>query len=57
MDYGAIYEDTMLGNGEEKDIVEHFIEQYNQYAGENKEIYFILGNIDEMWLLTYEEIT
>lgn len=38
------------------DVTENFTEQYETYAGADKEIYFIFGNIEEgITVITYDE--
>ena len=38
------------------DLIDDFIEKYQEYAGENKELYFIYGDFDEVWMVTFREI-
>lgn len=57
LEYGVVSDsDTINVEGRPVDIIEHFIEQYEQYAGENKEIYFIYGNLGGVFLVTYDEV-
>lgn len=56
LEYGVISDDTVIVDGQPVNIIEHFIDLYEQYAGENKEIYFIYGNKDEVFLITYDEV-
>jgi hypothetical protein len=47
------------GISEEKDIenlIDDFIEKYQEYAGENRNLYFIFGNTKEVWMVSFEEI-
>jgi hypothetical protein len=37
-------------------LIDDFIERYQEYAGENKELYFIYGDFDEVWMVTFREI-
>ena len=41
------------GNGNK---IGEFSEKYNDYAGEGKDLYFIFGDEDKIFVLTYEEI-
>lgn len=57
LEYGVFSnEDTINVDGQLINIVEHFITQYDKYAGENKEIYFIYGNINQVTLITYDDV-
>ena len=40
--------------GEEQ--IDDFIEKYQEYAGEGKNLYFIFGNVGEVWMVTFEEV-
>ena len=40
----------------EKKLIE-FTSQYGQYAGEDREIYFVFGNKNKIMVASYEEIT
>lgn len=47
-EYGTTYEKTL------DNIVNDFTSQYDDYAGEGKEIYFIYGDTEEIYLITYD---
>ena len=36
--------------------IEDFIEKYQEYAGEGKNLYFIFGSMDSVWLVKFEEV-
>lgn len=38
------------------DVIDDFTNQYDEYAGEDKEIYFIFGNQDSVSLITSEDM-
>ena len=58
LDYGAFQGDSVQisGKTEPVNIVDHFIEVYDKYAGEDKEIYFIIGDSGGVKLITYDEV-
>jgi hypothetical protein len=57
LEYGVFSDsDTVTIGGRPVNIIEHFINLYETYAGENKEIYFIYGNKDRVTLITYDEV-
>ncbi|MBD3247609.1 hypothetical protein GF378_03245 [Candidatus Pacearchaeota archaeon] len=54
LDYG-----TLQGEFIEEDvhIIDHFTEKYNEYAGEDKKIFFIFGGYEKITLITYGNAT
>jgi hypothetical protein len=60
LDYGTLKGDRIDTDGDgiaDTDIIEHFTDQYDKYAGEDKEIFFIFGNYEEVVLITYADIS
>ncbi len=57
LDYGTLKGNTIETEEGPKDIIEHFTDQYDKYAGENKEIFFIFGNYERVVLITYADIS
>jgi len=57
LEYGIVSDNETITVGTEHiSIIEHFIDLYEQYAGENKKIYFIYGNREEVTLITYDQV-
>jgi hypothetical protein len=54
LDYGTYN----IENEIEKDnLLKSFIGDYNEYAGEGKNMYFVFGNFKKIFVIKYEEIT
>ena len=50
LEYGVSYEENI------DELIDDFIEKYQEYAGENKNLYFIFGNTEEVWMVSFEEV-
>ena len=51
LDYGTINDDV-----DYEELIGHFTGIYSKYAGEDKEIYFIFGNKENIVAYTYESV-
>lgn len=51
LDYGVSSDDNLSV------IVDDFTSQYDEYAGEDRDIYFIVGNQNLVTLITYESVS
>ena len=52
LEYGVSYSEEDL-----KKTIDDFIEKYQEYAGKDKDLYFIFGNTEKIWMITFEEVT
>jgi hypothetical protein len=57
LDYGTLKGELIEVNGKFVNIIDHFTDQYDKYAGEDKEIFFIFGSFEEVVLITYADIS
>ncbi|OGJ13291.1 hypothetical protein A3K82_01905 [Candidatus Pacearchaeota archaeon RBG_19FT_COMBO_34_9] len=53
LDYGTY---NSLDDEEMKELMENFIENYVNYAGEGKNIYFIFGNKEKIYVIGYQDV-
>lgn len=53
LDYGTYNVD----NEEEKEeLIQNFTSEYNEYAGEGRNLYFVFGNTRKIFVIKYEEV-
>ena len=59
MDYGTYNYDleTDAGKAQMKTLLKGFIEDYEAYAGDGKNLYFIFGDTTSINILAYQELT
>lgn len=57
VEYGTVQGENIEIDGKQVNIIDHFTEQYDEYAGEDKEIFFIFGNLKKVTLITYGDIS
>ena len=51
LDYGIITNEENINS-----LVENFTDLFQEYAGEDKDLYFIFGNYTDIWVISYEEV-
>ena len=54
LDFGTYNE---LDETQMAELLENFIQSYIDYAGEEKNLYFIFGNIDSITIVSYQQLT
>lgn len=54
LDFGTY---NVESEAEKEKLITDFVNNYSEYAGEGRNLYFVFGNQDKIYVIKYEEIT